>query len=146
MKPYNSYCVDSLYVGFENSAARRDGITAQQDDYMRAYLNHHGLDDTTFTQLAQGKFPARKFLPLPGQLFRGKVKELKRTRGSEDADIALLEAQVGLQEPLMVEVPRSRFSVYGHWMTKADLRYLIENGQLHFISNSDGNYFVTICI
>ena len=139
VKPYNSYCVESLYVGFEGSSARRDGITPQQNDYMRAYLSHHGLDDTTFTQLVQGKFPTRKFLPLPGQLFRGIVKEVKRSRGSDGADIAVIEAHIGLLEPLIVEVPRSRFSVYGHWMTKADLRYLIENGKLCFIG-----YFIEL--
>ena len=133
MKPYNSYCVESLYVGFEDFSARRDDISPQQNDYMRAYLSHHGLDDTTFTQLAQGKFPSRKFLPLPGQQFIGKVKEVKRSRSSNDADIAVIEAHIGLEEPLIVEVPRSRFSVYGHWMTKADLRYLIENGQIYFL-------------
>ena len=118
-------------MGYEDSSAREDGVTPQQSDYMRAYLAHHGLDDTTFTQLAHGKFPMRRFIPLPGQPLRGKVKKVKRSQGSDDADIAVIEAHIGLQEPLVVEAPRSRFSVYGHWMTKADLRYLIDNGKLY---------------
>ena len=120
-------------MGFEDTSTRPDGVTPPQEDYMRAYLTHHGLDDTTFSLLVQGKFPARKFLPLPGQQFRGRVKELKRSLSRDTgADVAVLTAEVGMPEPLIVEVPRSRFSVYGHWMTNADLRYLIENGKIPF--------------
>jgi hypothetical protein len=131
VKPYNSFCVDSLFVGFEESSSI-SGIAPEQEEYMRAYLGHHGLDNATFTQLSRGKYPTRKFVPLPGQAYKGRIVELKQSSATASgADVALVEAHVGLAEPMIVQLERNRFSVYGHWMTKADLRHIVANGMWH---------------
>ena len=46
------------------------------------------------------------------------------------ADTIVLEADLGMGEDkaLRVEAPREQVFVYGHWMGKADLRYVLQEG------------------
>ena len=89
------------------------------------FLFDHGLDQTSFQSLLKGSFPERPFIPLDGQIYKGKIKGLKSDE-SGHAVTAIIEAEVG--ELLFLEAPRETIFVYGHWMGKADLRYLLTDG------------------
>ena len=54
MKPYNSFCVDSLHVGptFVPS-------TSDEKFRLESYLHTRGLDLTAFQYLLKGMYPSR---------------------------------------------------------------------------------------
>ena len=123
VKTYNSYIIDKLWIGSDvkNNPQNTDGRMQLQK-----FLFDHGLDKTSLEQLLKGICPVRPFIPLEGQIYKGKIKGLK----SDDeghAITAVIEANVG--ELLFMEAPRESIFVYGHCMGKADLRYLFDKGQ-----------------
>ncbi len=67
MKPYNSFCVDTLFIGYEEGA-RREDISPEQKHYKGVYLGHHGMDEDGLSNLVRGKSVPRKFIPLPAQV------------------------------------------------------------------------------
>ncbi len=54
MKPYNSFCVETLHVGSASTPASRD-----EQFKLENYLHSHGLDMVAFQYLIKGTFPSR---------------------------------------------------------------------------------------
>ena len=90
---------------------------------LQKFLFDHGLDKSGLEQLLKGQSLSRPFIPLEGQMYKGKIKGLKSDEEGR-ATVAVIEADVG--ELLFIEAPRETIFVYGHWMGKADLRYLFD--------------------
>ena len=68
VKPYNSFCVENLFVGFEASVnPPEEGLSPDERLQMKGFLISHGLDFVAFDQLAKGIFPPRSFLPLKSE-------------------------------------------------------------------------------
>ena len=124
VKAYNSYCLERLWIG------PKDVKTSDLDDAgqqgFKKYLYDHGLDVPAFENLVRGVFPARNFIPLPGQMLRGKIKRLSSDLPDDSANIVTIEADVG--QLFLIEASRQNVYVHGHWMGKADLRYVFDNG------------------
>lgn len=123
VKSYNSYIIDKLWIGSDvkNNPQNSDGRMQLQK-----FLFDHGLDKTGLEQFLKGVFPVRPFIPLEGQVYKGKIKGLK-SDDEGNAITAVIEANVG--ELLFMEAPRERIFAYGHYMGKADLRYLLVEDQ-----------------
>jgi hypothetical protein len=75
VKPYNSFLVEKVWVG------SIDGSRPEDTVYLRKYQFDHGLDDLGFQYILRGRFPARPFVPFPGQAYRGRIRSLE---SSED--------------------------------------------------------------
>ena len=90
---------------------------------LQKYLFDHGLDTQSFECLLKGQAPSRSFIPLKGQPYKGHVKGFK---GKGLAEKIVVEADVG--ETLFFEAFRENIYVFGHWMGKADLRYVFDVG------------------
>ena len=118
VKPYNSYCLDKLWIGtdIKNNPNDQDGKMLLQK-----YLFDHGLDKPAFENLLKGLCPSRPFIPLEGQTYKGRIKGFK---GQTLAEKIVVEANIG--EVLFFEASREDVFVYGHWMGKADLRYIFD--------------------
>ncbi len=132
MKPYNSFCVESLVAGSESPPS-----DPQQQYSMDTFLHSHGLDAIAFQKLAKGLFVQRPYIPLPSQIYRGRVSELKTKKSGESgkeeylADEIVIEADLGAvgDAPIKVVAARENIFVYGHWMGKADLAYILQEGK-----------------
>ena len=127
VKDYNSYILDKLWIGPDILTNPYDQDGKMQ---LHKYLFDHGLEQSVFERLLRGHRPvSRPHIPLRGQMYKGVVKALKvdedQTKGP--AVRALIEADVG--ESLFFYAERQEIYAYGHWMGKADLRYILkENG------------------
>lgn len=124
VKNYNSFLVEKLWIGSSNINRHEEGV------YFRKYLFDHGIDELAFRYLVKGKFPNRPFIPLPSQAYRGKI------RGFSDdsfgnAITTTIEA-INLGEPLLIEASREDVYVFGHSMSKADLRYILSDDEITF--------------
>ena len=134
MKPYNSFCVENLHVGFlgtSGAAPSVANLSVEEKFQMKTYLQLHGLDLSAFDALVKGKFPSRPFLPLTSQIYKGKVTALKEDGVESGAKMVQIQCPTlafGEGSSGALEAPRERVFVYGHWMGKADLRYVLEEG------------------
>ena len=136
MKPYNNFCVDNLHVGvYRAPSAPSTGLTSftvEEKFQMKTFLQLHGLDFAAFDALVQGRFPRRPFIPLTSQVLKGKVVAVRtEAGGSSSVKIkcsSLLDA---------LDAPSERVFVFGHWMGKADLRYVLEEGGTFKIIDRD---------
>ena len=55
------------------------------------------------------------------------MKKLSSDLGPEEgANVMTVEADIG--NLFLLEAPRDRIYVHGHWMGKADLKYVFEDG------------------
>jgi len=125
-KPYNSYILDKLWIGSDVKNNPQDSDGRMQ---LQKFLFDHGMDKSSMEQLLKGTCPKRSFISLEGQMYRGKIKGLK----SDDegrATTVVIEADIG--EMLFIEASRENIFVYGHWMGKADLRYLFDQEEVCF--------------
>jgi len=131
VKPYNSYCLERLWVGSKDKVGDLDERGQQE---FKKYLFEHGLDRTAFESLClRGDFPQRTFIPLPGQIYKGKVKKLtseEELSGDGSVNLVTIEADIG--QLFLIEALRENVYVHGHWMGKADLRYVFENEEVLF--------------
>jgi hypothetical protein len=93
---------------------------------LHKYLFDHSLDKVAFESLLRGQQPQRHFVPLEGQMYKGVVKGLKADTPDGPATRAVIEADVG--EILFFEAFREDIFIFGHWMGKADLRYVLDKG------------------
>ena len=64
VKPYNSYCVDKLWIG--DKEPMKDVPTQEEQLNFKKYLYDHGLDAGGFDSLARGQRIIRPFIPLKG--------------------------------------------------------------------------------
>ena len=97
----------------------------------------HGLDVPAFHALSRGQYASRPFLPMGGEVLRGKVKALKSDGSVKDgsSNRLIIEADVG--DLLFIEATRQSVYIHGHWMGKADLRYVLETGNKHEVIGVD---------
>ena len=131
VKPYNSYCVEKLWVGFTETSLGERGLLPQYDRHMmKKYLYDHGLDMQGFDAMVRGQVTTRPFLPLKGQTLRGKIKMLKCEVDGGPTDKIVIEAS-DLGDILYVEADRERCYLYGRHLAKADLAYLFEKGSYY---------------
>lgn len=119
VKPYNAFIVDCLYVGFKETITDEDEANERTDHF---YLAARGLDIVLLKQIAAGSFGPRPFLPLRSPCFQGRVRNVSSEK-------LLLEVDLGLDDWQEMSVNRTRVFVFGHWMGKADLRYIFHNGK-----------------
>ena len=126
VKTYNSYCVEKLWVGTRGK--RPEEFDLDEVQALKKYLFDHGLDVPAFHALTRGQCASRPFLPLGGEVLRGKVKALKSDGSVKDgsSNRLIIEADVG--DLLFIEATRQSVYIHGHWMGKADLRYVLETG------------------
>ena len=115
LKPYNSYCVDSLEV-----AETRQGERIS----LQAWLEDKKIIPSEFDQLLKGHTKPRRHLPLIGQIVEGKVTSLVENDHGLATGVRLLN-QCGRT----VTVDRSLVYVYCHWMGEADLSYCLAPGE-----------------
>ena len=127
VKAYNSYCLDRLWIGEKDRKV--DDYSLDEKQVFKKYLFDHGLDLPAFESLVNGDFPKRNFIPLAGQPYHGRVKQLICEAEDGSANKMVIEADVG--QLFLLEAPREVIYVLGHWMGKADLRYVFENGKDH---------------
>lgn len=127
VKPYNSYCADKLWIGQD---VKSHGYDQEGQMALQKYLFDHGLDRPAFDGLIRGIFPTRPFIPLGGQKFRGRIKGLKSDLPDGSSNKVVIEADVG--DLLFVEADRTNVYVFGHWMGKADLQYVLDHDEVHF--------------
>jgi len=138
VKPYNSFCVDKLFVGPEpTQGASSADLPSTEQPALASYLQYHALDYQVLSELGRGRYQARPHIPLASQTYRGKVKEVKSSSGCKTgADVLLIEAD-GLEEgpegqqegKVVLEADRSMVYVYGNWMGRADLNYVLKDGK-----------------
>ena len=118
--------MERLWIGPKDAKIEHLDEGGQHE--FRRYLRDHGLDLLALENLCQGVFPSRNFIPLPGQVFKGRVKKLISSNVANGAANTLtIEADIG--QLLLIEASRENVYVHGHWMGKADLRYVFENGE-----------------
>lgn len=123
VKPYNSFLLDKLWIGQDIKTNPNDTEGRMR---FQKHLFDHGIDKEGFEQLLKGSLPDRPFIPLKGQIYKGKVKGLK-SDSDGFATTAVIEADIG--ELLFLEAPRESIFIYGHWMGKADLAYILDEGK-----------------
>ena len=136
VKSYNSYIIDKLWIGSDIKSNPKDSDGRMQ---FQKYLFDHGLDRTRFETILKGSAPQRPFIALQGQAYKGVIRGFKSDELGH-ATIAVLEADIG--EFLFMEAPREAIFVHGHWMGKADLKYLLAQGdevtfEIHRLHNKE---------
>ena len=147
VKNYNSYCVERLWVG--PRGRRIEELGPEEVQTLQKYVFDHGLDIPSFNSLIRGQYQSRPYLPLGGQVLSGRVKCLKSDGNVNDGSACrlIIEADVGAL--LFIEATRKCVYIHGHWMGKADLRYVLEEGKyllyqmakLNFLHNVWGILF-----
>ena len=126
VKPYNSFIVEYVCLGTDSPSTVLS--EAHRDDFS-AYVTSHHIGQRDFDLLLSGSFAERPHLPLQSQAYRGRVARLERSEGSPLADKLAIEADLGDRSKTFF-ADRDCFYVYGTWMGRADLAYLIENGKM----------------
>ena len=119
LKPYNSYCVDSLVV-----CEAREGKRISLQDW----LEDKKITTSEFDQLLRGHTKPRRHLPLISQIVEGRVTSMVRDDQGLVTGVRLL-TQCGRE----VSADRSLIYVYCHWMGKADLSYCLASGEPLFV-------------
>ena len=120
LKPYNSYCVDTLFIGYMGDAPE-----AEQKEIQMQWLTDRYMTMTGFDFLVKGQLVPRQHLPLIGQELEGEV-------------ISLVEDETGVATAVRIKskcgqeivADRSCVYVYCHWMGQADLAYCLQGGNI----------------
>lgn len=128
VKPYNSFCVDALWMGFKAPNPDKDQHAVEQEHFAN-YLMEQLMDFSFFTSVARGRTVPRPYLPFPAQTFRGKIQKLNNVAGQGITSVEV-DVDVGDDAPLKVEILREDFYIYGHWLGKADLGYLLDKEEV----------------
>ncbi len=140
LKPYNNYCVDSLYLGWRKAECGEERLGEKS-----SFLASRSFDDASFGELCRGRFPVRPFLPLwSGQAYRGLVTNVSNTKASSSNEVGTggadkvtvkLTSGNGCPEDdaektaVKLEASREEVFVYGNWLGRAsDLSYVLEEG------------------
>ncbi|TRY75384.1 hypothetical protein TCAL_06343 [Tigriopus californicus] len=124
VKRYNSFCVDALWIGFKAPNPNNEQHAEEQEQFA-TYLKESLMDFSFFTSVARGRTVPRPYLPFPAQTFGGKIQKLNNLPGQGITSVEV-DVNVGDYSPLKVEIWREDFYIYGHWLGKADLGYILE--------------------
>ena len=111
MKTYNSYCVETVRVGGEET-----GLTS--------WLEARNISMAGFDSLVRGHHQPRLHIPLMSQEFTGQVEEVL-----EDVEGAVTKLRIRSQTGCVVEADRNCLFVFGQWMGRADLAYCMMSGE-----------------
>jgi len=128
VKTYNSFCVEKLWVG--NRGRRIEEFGPDEVQALQKYLFDHGLDVPSFNSLIRSQYQSRYFLPLGGQILRGKVKRLMYDSNAKECSVNRITIEADVGDLLFIEATRESVYIHGHWMGKADLSYVLEVGDL----------------
>ena len=77
LKPYNSYCVEKLWLGFTKGNNKEGSLDQTQRTVMRQVLDRKGITGPGFDQLMKGQYQPRLFLPLASQEVAGQIVSLQ---------------------------------------------------------------------
>ena len=77
LKPYNSYCVEKLWLGFTKENNKEGSLDQNQRTVMRQVLERKGITGPGFDQLVKGQYQPRLFLPLASQEVTGQIVSLQ---------------------------------------------------------------------
>ena len=111
LKAYNSYCVDTVWVGGQEPGLSR-------------WLEDRNISLAGFESLMRGQSQPRLHLPLLGQEYAGQVEDLL-----EDQTGAVTKLKIRSQTGSVVVADRKSLFVFGHWMGRADLAYTMMSGE-----------------
>lgn len=114
-------------MGFKAPNPDKDQHAVEQEHFAN-YLMEQLMDFSFFTSVARGRTVPRPYLPFPAQTFRGKIQKLNNVAGQGITSVEV-DVDVGDDAPLKVEILREDFYIYGHWLGKADLGYLLDKGR-----------------
>ena len=111
LKAYNSYCVETVWVGGEERGLTR-------------WLEDKNVSLAGFESLVRGHSQPRLHIPLLTQQYSGQVVDLL-----EDHTGAVTRLKIRSQCGLEVLADRKCLFVFGHWMGRADLAYCMMSGE-----------------
>ena len=111
LKAYNSYCVDAVWLGGEETGLAR-------------WLEDRDVSLTEFERLLRGQHQPRLHLPLQGRECSGQVEELL-----EDETGAVTRLKIRARTGSVVVADRSSLFVFSHWMGRADLAFCMMSGE-----------------
>ena len=77
LKPYNSYCVEKLWLGFTKGNNKEGSLDVAQRTVMRQVLDSKGITGPGFDQLVKGQYQPRLFLPIASQEVAGQIVSLQ---------------------------------------------------------------------
>ena len=100
LKPYNSYCVEKLWLGFPKGkslplfdeislpdhcdilGSHMEGILGPSErQKAQLWMEKRGLSQAALDLVVKGQLQPRTFLPLSSQQFSGQVVEITKARG-----------------------------------------------------------------
>ena len=111
LKSYNSYCVETVWVGGEERGLTR-------------WLEDRSVSLAGFESLVRGQSQPRLHIPLVTQQYSGQVEDLL-----EDHTGAVTKLKIRSPSGLVVLADRKSLFVFGHWMGRADLAYCMMSGE-----------------
>ena len=124
LKPYNSYCVDSLWLGCARGHGRDGALDPPQREAALRWLEDRELGWAGWEAVVRGQHQPRRFLPLIGQQLVGRVTSLVETEAG-----LVTGLRIATECGRSVVADRARLYVYGHWMGRADLAYCMAGGE-----------------
>jgi len=122
LKPYNSYCVEKLWLGFTKGNNKEGSLDQTQRTVMRQVLDRKGITGPGFDQLMKGQYQPRLFLPLASQEVAGQIVSLQ-----EDNTGVATSVTIRSTCGSVVTADRTSIYVFGQWMGRADLAYCMQN-------------------
>ena len=142
LKPYNSYCVEKLWLGFTKGNNKEGSLDVAQRTVMRQVLDSKGMTGPGFDQLVNGQYQPRLFLPIASQEVAGQIVSLQEdSTGVATRYIVvvvsylyliyctLLSVTIRSSCGSVVTADRASIYVFGQWMGRADLAYCMHNGK-----------------
>eukprot|EP00092_Neocalanus_flemingeri_P024580 GFUD01026659.1.p1 GENE.GFUD01026659.1~~GFUD01026659.1.p1 ORF type:complete len:1744 (+),score=379.20 GFUD01026659.1:118-5349(+) len=122
LKPYNSYCVEKLWLGFTKGNNKEGSLDQTQRAAMKQVLDGKAVTGPGFDQLVKGQYQPRIFLPLARQEVAGQIVSLQEDQSGVAASLTI-RSSCGA----VVTADRSSLYVFGQWMGRADLAYCMRN-------------------
>ena len=114
LKAYNSYCVDTVWLGEEEPGLSR-------------WLEDRNISLAGFESLLRGQSQPRLHLPLVGQQeYSGQVEVGDLL---QDQTGAVTQIKIRSESGSVVVADRKCLFVFGHWMGRADLAYIMMSGE-----------------
>jgi len=81
LKPYNSYCVEKLWLGFPKGSHMEGILGPSERQKAQLWMEKRGLSQAALDLVVKGQLQPRTFLPLSSQQFSGQVVEITKARG-----------------------------------------------------------------
>eukprot|EP00090_Calanus_glacialis_P044057 TRINITY_DN7828_c0_g1_i2.p1 TRINITY_DN7828_c0_g1~~TRINITY_DN7828_c0_g1_i2.p1 ORF type:complete len:1480 (+),score=299.56 TRINITY_DN7828_c0_g1_i2:117-4556(+) len=124
LKPYNSYCVEKIWIGFTKGNNKEGSLDQTQRAEMKQMLDNKGITGSGFDQLVKGQYQPRMFIPIASQEVAGQIVSLHEDQSGVAASVTI-RSSCGA----VVTADRASMYVFGQWMGRADLAYCMQNGK-----------------